>query len=488
MNNMSNTSFDGLDDQRKDNNSEQLHNDISAKEISDEFLSATNNSRKGNLYPFPYEVFPLEMQEIIKYTNESLNYPIDFISASMLYASSLVIGNTYRVEVKKSWIESPLLFIVNVGAPGSNKSHPLDFALKPILERQAKNYAEYQQKNKEYERVLNLSKDERDEEGVEELVKPFWERYTVTDFTPEALNQVHKANKRCTGVYADELAAWFKNFNRYHNGADQEFWLSAWSTKQITIDRKTGEPIFIPLPFIPVGGNIQPTILSELAKDRRAHNGFMDRILYAFPQGLKKPYINENEISDELIDRWKSVIDNLFKLDLKFDEFLNPQPEILRFNPTAREKFYAWSYYNTDLCNNTESEETKGIYIKLENYAIRLALILEILKWACEGESARPLENIGIEAVDGALKLIEYFRQTALMVNSIISSYNPLDKLAADKRKLYQALPGTFTTAEGLKIAEVNDTPHDTFHKWLRIDTQNKLFRKIKQGNYEKLF
>ena len=62
----------------------------------------------------------------------------------------------------------------------------------------------------------------------------------------EALAEVHKFNKRGIGVYADELAGWFKNFNRYNKGSEMEFWLSQWSSKPINIDRKTGEPVFIP--------------------------------------------------------------------------------------------------------------------------------------------------------------------------------------------------------------------------------------------------
>ena len=67
-----------------------------------------------------------------------------------------------------------------------------------------------------------------------------------------------------------------------------EFWLSVWSGKPINIDRKTGEPVFIPLPFISVCGTIQNGILNELAKDSRTQNGFIDRILFVMPDNLEK--------------------------------------------------------------------------------------------------------------------------------------------------------------------------------------------------------
>ena len=75
--------------------------------------------------PFPVEVFPQAVQEIITDTNQSLNFPIDFIGASILYAVSVSIGNTHRVEIKKGWQENAVLYLSIVGRAGTNKSHPV---------------------------------------------------------------------------------------------------------------------------------------------------------------------------------------------------------------------------------------------------------------------------------------------------------------------------------------------------------------------------
>lgn len=50
---------------------------------------------------FPVEAFPEPLQQIILETNANLNFPIDFIGASLLYAVSVAIGNTHKVEVKR---------------------------------------------------------------------------------------------------------------------------------------------------------------------------------------------------------------------------------------------------------------------------------------------------------------------------------------------------------------------------------------------------
>ncbi len=444
-------------------------------------MDETYASMESEINPFPVEVFPMPIQQIIGSTKQCLNFPADFTGASILFAASLAIGNTYRVSVNKGWEENSVLFIANVGRPGTNKSHPLSFILHPIFARQGKNFTEYEKKKKEFDKVFKLSKEERNRQGYDEPVRPFWEKYTVTDYTPEALNEVHKHNKRGIGVYSDELAGWFKNFNRYHKGAEQEFWLSVWSNKPINIDRISKEPIYIPYPFIPIVGNIQPSILFELSKNSRAQNGFIDRILFAYPEGLEKLCWSDKELEPAVAESLQQIISNLLDLPLTLNEYQIPNPVVLSFNQEASDKIKEWQKHNTSLCNSAGDESLEGIYNKLEIYAVRFSLILEMLRFAC-GTSDK--QSIGIEAVNGAIQLVEYFRATAVKVNSIISNYTPLDKLPTDKQKLYEALPVNFTRDEGLQIAESINVSRATYDRFL---TDNKLFKKVKIGEYEKI-
>ena len=430
---------------------------------------------------FPVEVFPLAVQQIITATNENLNFPIDFIGASMLYAVSVAVGNTHRVEVKRGWLESSVLYLAIVARAGTNKSHPLSFALQPIVEQDKKTYRQYEQQRQEYEKAVTLSKKEREQQAIDEPVKPVWQKFLLSDFTPEALAEVHKFNKRGIGVYVDELAGWFKNFNRYNKGSEMEFWLSAWSGKPINIDRKTGEPVFIPLPFISVAGTIQNGILNELAKESRTQNGFIDRILFVIPDNIQKPYWSETELSPVIIENWQGIISSLLSLSITNDDTLNPSPEILKFTPEAKRILFEWQKGNTDQSNDAKNEAVSGIYSKLEMYAVRLALILEMMRFACN-ESDK--QAVSVEAINGALKLVEYFKKSAIKVHSIISNFNPLDQLPADKRKFYEALPEIFQRKDGLQIAENFGITRPTYDRFL---TDKILFRIVKTGGYEKL-
>jgi hypothetical protein len=426
---------------------------------------------------FPVEVFPAYIQQIILATNESLNFPNDFIGSSMLYAVSVAIGNTYKVEIKKGFQESAVLYLAIVARAGTNKSHPLSFAVQPIIEQDKKTYREYEQRKQEYDNETGLKKSER---RTKDPLKPVWQKTLLSDFTPEALAEIHKYNKRGIGVYIDELAGWFKNFNRYNKGSEMEFWLSVWNSKPINIDRKSGEPVFIPLPFISVAGTIQNGVLNELAKESRTQNGFIDRILFVIPDNVTKPYWSDTDINPVIIQNWQSIVSKILGLPIKYDETLNPVPEILLFTPEAKKIFFSWQKDNADQCNQAESEAISGIYSKLEMYVARLALILEIMRWSCN-ESDKQV--IGVEAIEGALKLIEYFKKSAVKVYSIISNSNPLDKFPADKQTLYKALPDYFTTDTGLQVAESLGVPERTFKRFLN---ERNLFNNVSRGEYEK--
>lgn len=432
---------------------------------------------------FPLDVFPAYQQQAIESLYQDLNYPKEFTAAAMLYAASVAIGNTYRVEVKNGWQEGACIYLALVARPGTNKTHPLSFAIEPIEERDKKTFYQYEQLRKEYDKAIALSKKEREENGIAEPVRPVWMKHLLTDYTPEGLAEVHKYNKRGIGVYADELAGWFKNFNKYNKGSETEFWLSAFSGRPITIDRKTVEPTYISQPFISVAGTIQTGLLLEMAKDR-TQNGFMDRILFVYPDDIKKPYFSETELSPAVMQRWKNTIARLIYEPVSLDENNCAKPEVLRFNREARAAFIAWQKTNADECNQAETDALAGIYSKLEIYTIRLALILQMLYWAsAEGDKT----EITVRAVKGAIKLTEYFRRSAYKVHNIVSGpNNPLLRLPADKKDFYNALPYLFSTALALEIAPSFGLSVRNTKRFL---TDNKdLFKKVSYGEYEKLF
>ena len=160
------------------------------------------------------------------------------------------------------------------------------------------------------------------EAGLDEFPQtPVRKRFLVSDITPEGLSLIHAQNPRGLCLWSDELSAWFKNFNRYNNGSEEQFWLSVFNAKPTISDRKsTQSSIFIRRPYISVIGTIQKKILGELVKGERSSNGFIDRILFVMPESVLKSRWNDRETPEELEIQWQQIIDKLIAQDCPHDE------------------------------------------------------------------------------------------------------------------------------------------------------------------------
>jgi hypothetical protein len=479
---------------------------------------------------FPVSAFPEIVQQIIKATNQYLQFPVDFIGGSLLFVASVAIGNTFKVKVKNSWIENALIYIALIGRAGTMKTPPLKFALQPISQRDQESYKLFRKADKDYKQALR--------QGEEPGEKPVFKKYLMSDFTPEALADRHFFNLRGLGVHSDELAGWIKNFSRYTSGSATEFWLQTFSGTPINIDRKSQEPILISEPFVSVCGGMQPGILNELQRDGKGQNGFTDRLLFAMPETLKKNVWNDSELPQEYINQWGSIVNRLLDLPLNYNADGDIQPTVIEFSKFAFAELKQWQAKNTELINDTYNDSLAGVYSKLEIYVIRFALILELLhratepapeykfmplneklKWLyrqaaqichpdkCQIDNAEELTKelnnayeasnltkveaiylqlnkpvIGVQSVEAAIRLTEYFRKTAKRVNSILNN-SPIEGLDQRKRAIYEALSETFTTSEAVNIANRTDYSERALKDFLNDRT---FFAKIKHGVYKK--
>lgn len=136
-----------------------------------------------------------------------------------------------------------------------------------------------------------MSRKERAEKGIEVCPRePVRHRFLVSDITPEGLSLVHSQNRRGLCLLSDELSAWVKNFNRYNNGSEEQFWLSAFNGSTTISDRKNSQnSIFIKRPFIPVVGTIQKRLLTELANGERTANGLAQSSLRPASRSATSP-------------------------------------------------------------------------------------------------------------------------------------------------------------------------------------------------------
>ena len=428
---------------------------------------------------FPLGAMPMKIQRIVMEANDCYGYPVDYLAGAMLVAVGLGIGNTHFARLKGKWDESAILFMALVGRPGACKSHPQNFAIRPFTELDGVATRAYVKACEEYERQRELPIKERSEPHP---VAPVCKRFLISDATPEAMLLIHSQNLRGICMWNDELAGWFKNFNRYNKGSDEEYWLKLFNANPSFSDRKgVKNSVYISRPFISVVGTIQNGILNELAQGSRSSNGFIDRLLFVMPNNQDKQPWSDKEPTFDIEAAWADIIGRLVKLPYETDSDGDIIANILHFAQDAKARLYEWQRRNTEECNREECDALKGVYNKFDFHAIRFCLILQMARWSC-GEADRT--EIDLLSVENAISLVNYFKSTARKVHGIISEMS----LTEQQRAIIAALPDCFTTEEGIAVAKENGMPGRTFQDFLKRSVSlGTYFQREKHGHYSKL-
>src|SRR5262249_15696676 len=148
----------------------------------------------------------------------------------------------------------------------------------------------------------------------------------------------------------DELMAWVSSLNQYKagKGSDRQFWLAAWAGEPLSIDRKiqAGVPILVPHPFLGVIGGLPPELLTRFKDERGAADGFLDRLLFAFPS--ETPAVGETwlTISDQAVQAWSETVESLLRLNMERAEDGGSRPHFVRLTSEGRQE---WKRFTDDL-------------------------------------------------------------------------------------------------------------------------------------------
>lgn len=430
---------------------------------------------------YPVGVLPQGARDFVTETKQHLNYQPDYTGTTVITAAGAAFGNSVVVEPFPGWREGGNLNAVIVGDPGAAKTQPINAGLEPIASADMDSLNRFEMDNKQYKADL-AAYNKSNGEGSEPQ-KPHFKSTIARDFTPEGLAVKHKYNDRSIIIHNDELIGFFKNFGRFHAGSEQQFYLEAFNRHPILIERKIADPLSIKHPHISLIGTIQPAILSELASGNRDKDGFMFRMIFAYPDNTKKQYWSTTKCSPETFSNWKAIIQRLLDIELLRDDHGNPAPRVLRFAPPAFDILAAWQRENADTCNAAESEMLKGFISKFDFFAVRFSLILEMLKYACDPTAGLP-SFISAESVQGAIKLCDYYLSTAKKVCAALTELTPVEKLTSGQRKLYDALPECFTTKDGWKICDGLGLMSEPTYK--RFIGKQELFEHKEHGSYGK--
>lgn len=366
---------------------------------------------------FPIDIFPDVLQKYILSNYQSLNNSIDYMGCSLLYTASIIIGNSIVVEVKRGWRETANVWLALVGKAGVGKTPSISavtFPLEKSNNKEIKNFIKNYEKYENYKQADILEK-----ELTEEIKKPKKSQFIVNDITLEALIELHGENKNGIGVLKDELAGWFKDMNKYRQGSDLEHWLSSWSGKQINLNRKTSKSSFVQRAFIPVLGGIQPSIMDGFYTEENKDNGFLDRMLFCYPDLGIETY-SEKEMKQEYLEWYEDYIINFYetvKSIIQYTDDFEIEPYIARFSDDAKKEWIRIFNEITEMQNSDlENEYMKSMLPKQKSYIPRFALIINTLE--SNEDKGILITEITKDSILKAEKLSKYFIAMAKKIKS----------------------------------------------------------------------
>ena len=434
----------------------------------------------------PLEAFPAKIQDMILTLARQENYTIEYMMASLLVAVSTAIGNAVNIRIRGGWISNSALYMILVGRPGMGKTPPLDFAFRPIRKHDAKIIKQFKLDMEHYNSLVENGKAKKDNSSPLPD-KPILRRTIISDFTPEALMRALDDNQRGIVVYVDEIMGMFNAVNQYSKGQLIEQLLTAFSGKPLDISRCSMPiPIHIEHPFINIVGTMQTTRMHELIEKGYKDNGLIDRIIFVYPssQEISDWQLDEDSSSasfDKYSAMWESIINKVISLPFTETEDNGLTQKILDFSSEAKAFFTNWRNEAIRAVNQIQDDGlVDSRVIKAPMITARLALVLQILRWACDEVHK---DFVDIDSAKSAIALSEYFENC--YVN--IQKYMLRESVEPQKRELLDCLSANFTTADALQAGkEVGLSERSVMYSLVNLAT-NKIIKKVKRGEYEKL-
>jgi len=409
--------------------------------------------------PFPVEVLPEPVRSFVSQGAKAIGCDASYIALPLLSALASAIGNTRRIELKRGWVEPPIVWTAIVGESGTLKTPAYKLVTRPIHERQnemlkrhAERQVEYQAEALRFEKALMAWKRDK-ASGDDPPVRPEPPqavRYIVSDTTVEALAPILAANPRGVLLARDEVAGWIGSFDRYAQarGADAAHWLSMHNGESMVVDRKTGHlrTIYVASASVSVTGGIQPGILDRILGLEHRESGLLARLLLAMPPRRKKRW-TEAEIPARVEAAICALFDRLYALDFDRDSDGNARPRLVSLSPGGKR---AWiEFYDAHAAEYDElTGDLSAAWSKLEGYAARLALVVHFVRWGAGDPELQDPDAVDEASVVTGVALSRWFGREARRVYGILDESDE----ERDRRRLLELIErkGGSVTIRGL--------------------------------------
>lgn len=305
---------------------------------------------------FPKHILGEALTAFCEAAAAGANAHFDYVVATLLAVVAGLIGNSLTVKTGPAFVQPSVIWMCVVGKSGAGKTPAMDL----------------------FSDIVDALEDCR---GM---------RHRLRDVTVAASVKLAAENGKGLLLFRDELSGWWASMKRT---GGEDFWLEAFNGKRFTKDRKNDEPLLVERLSVSVIGGAQPSMVKDITTDGK-NRGFSSRWLFAYPEPVPGYATSDVEIDIH----WASTaLGRLIDLPVA-DACLSLAPE-------AQRLFEEW--WDATRRDNAEAEGLWAEWMhKQGGNVLRLALVLEMLKWAAT--AAEPLPPIvSTSTLSDALTLMD---------------------------------------------------------------------------------
>ncbi|MEH2175331.1 DUF3987 domain-containing protein [Nostoc sp.] len=353
------------------------------EELAQEVQSLLELTKK----PAPVQsLLPSRLTDPLTCLAKQFNVPLEtFMGVLLPVAASLLRVNTcIEIDAATNFCPPAILWMGLVGETGTTKSPILNSILNPLEKLQADAEEKYQCNLAQYQHELaewhKLSKDDRGDMPTE----PVPREYYLQDATVEAIADCSsKQPNRGFIVAIDELAGLFAGFNQYRpqgKGNDRQKWLSAYDSRPIKINRKTGPRVSVYRTSVSVVGTIQPCVLRKQMGDLKEDDGFWPRYMW-----IQVPLTEMPPPGGDTTYNLSVLLQKLYK-DLE-----NLEPKTYQLNQSGQQIWKKWHCWCEKQKVSEPNSALRAIYPKAKERAARIALIVHCVNAIVDERIPQPM-------------------------------------------------------------------------------------------------
>lgn len=346
----------------------------------------------------PIWLLPPNLQRVINEVTKSYQCNRDFAVASMFGAAATALGKRVHSHFGR-YHNFANLWVAIVGRSSSGKTAPLSFFFKPIEAREKETFKLYQDAARSWE---NANPRERGD-------RPVWHHHLLNNASDEKVLIELAANESMCWK-TDELRTMLNGFNQYKKkeGAIVSNILSIFGNQPFSDTKVSREPIRIDEPKLDIIGGIQPNVLKRIINGNAFdEDGFMQRILYVFPDDTDRPLFDGYRFGEDIPLIWGDTIARMFEA----------ASELIETQDAYKLHLAAYNRYRAE-CNTIykDFDALAALVDKLGYYLCRWSITAAVLA----GKAI-----IDADVMRYTIECMEYFKRCGEKVFCLIANPTP---------------------------------------------------------------